>query len=92
MNEHARGSHLVVGGHWHTKGIAQQTFSGFGGESEVTTLISLGTFKPTDEYIRTYGFANRNPKELFGVTVKLDKDKRFVTPYYDTVEAHRQFM
>jgi predicted phosphodiesterase len=92
MNESARGSDVVFSGHWHTKGISQQAFQEFGGKSQVTTMIALGTYKATDEYIKTYGFSNRDPNSMYGVTVKLDAERHLVTPYYDTIEAHRQFV
>lgn len=91
MNEGARGSDLVFSGHWHTKGISQQAFTEFGGTSNVTTLLALGTYKATDEYIKTYGFSNRSPNDMYGMTVKLDGDRKQITPYFDTLEAHREF-
>lgn len=91
INEMAHGSDIVVSGHWHTKGISQQPFQGFGGESQIATMIALGTYKASDEYIRTYGFNNRDPKSMYGASVRLDKERHLVTPYYDTVEAHREF-
>lgn len=91
MNESARNSHIVVGGHWHTKGIQQQAFQVFGGESEVCTMIALGTYKATDEYIKTYGFNNRSSTDMYGVTVQLEAGKHQVVPYYDTLLAHEQY-
>lgn len=91
VNEMAWGSDIVVSGHWHTKGINQQPFRGFGGESMVTTMMALGTYKATDEYVRTYGMSNQDANSMYGASVILEDDRHLVTPYYDVVEAHRQF-
>lgn len=92
MNEVAHGSDIVVSGHWHTKGISQQPFQSFGGESQIATMIALGTYKASDEYTRTYGFGVRDTLSMYGVTVKLDKGSHTVTPYFDTVQAHKEFI
>lgn len=91
INEVAWGSDIVVSGHWHTKGISQQPFRGFGGESHVTTMMALGTYKATDEYVRTYGMSNQDANSMYGASVILEADRHLVTPYYDVIEAHREF-
>lgn len=91
MNESARGSHLVFGGHWHTKGIYQQAFQEFGGDSILSTMIALGAYKSSDEYIKTYGFSNRDPKSMYGAAVRFDKESENLQPYYDIVQAIREF-
>lgn len=91
MNEVAFGSDIVVSGHWHTKGINQQPFRGFGGESYVTTMIALGTYKATDEYVRTYGMSNQDANSMFGASVILEADRHLVLPHYDIMEAHQEF-
>jgi predicted phosphodiesterase len=92
INEVAHGSDIVVSGHWHTKGISQQPFQSFGGESQIATMIALGTYKASDEYTRTYGFGVRDPKSMYGATVRIERDFHTVTPYYDILEAHRRFI
>lgn len=91
INEGARGADIVVSGHWHDKGISQIPMMEFGGESRITTLIALGTYKATDEYIRTYGFSNRDPKSMYGVSILLSKDGKAVYPYFDILKAHGEF-
>lgn len=91
INESARGSDLVVSGHWHTKGISQQAFQSFGGESNIATMIALGTYKASDEYVRTYGMANQNPEQMYGASVFLNKGDKNITPYYDILFAHQNF-
>lgn len=91
MNEVAFGSDIVVSGHWHTKGISQQPFQSFGGESQIATMIALGTYKATDEYTRTYGFGVRDPKSMYGASTVIEKDGHIVTPYFDIVQAHKEF-
>lgn len=92
VNEGARGSDIVVSGHWHDKAIQQLPFKEFGGESRLTTLIALGTYKATDEYIRTYGFANRDPMSMYGASVILRDGKKVVMPFYDVLEAHEEYL
>lgn len=89
MNESARGSDLVVSGHWHTKGISQQAFQEFGGESQLTTMIALGTYKSTDEYVRIYGMSNQDSKQMYGASVFLHNGDKNITPYYDILQAHQ---
>lgn len=91
LNESARNSDIIVGGHWHTKGIQQIPVQSFGGGSTIVTLVALGSYKATDEYIKTYGFSNRDPNSMYGVTVRLDKNSHSILPYYDTIQAHKEF-
>lgn len=92
LNEYARGSDIVVSGHWHTKAIQQAPFTEFGGDGRVTTMIALGTYKATDEYIRTYGFANRDPMSMYGASIELGMDSKRVTTHYDVLQAHEDFL
>lgn len=88
----AWGSDIVVSGHWHEKGISQQPVYDYGGESFLSTLIALGTYKKNDGYTRNKGFSNRDPNSMYGATVRLDKDSHTVLPYYDTLKAHDDFV
>lgn len=87
INEGARGADIVVSGHWHDKGITQLPIKEFGGDSRVTTLIALGTYKSSDDYVRTYGFTNRDPKSMYGASVLLKKDGSVVASY-DILKAN----
>ena len=88
----AWGSDLVVSGHWHEKAIAQQTFEGFGGESQLTTMMALGTYKLRDGYTRNKAFAPRDSVSGFGASAILHKDRHHLEPHSDIVEAHRRFL
>jgi predicted phosphodiesterase len=88
----AWGSDIVVSGHWHEKSIAQQSFTSYGGESQVATMMALGTYKLEDGYIRNKAFSARDSQSAFGASAVLDKDRHIITPSWDIVEAHRQFI
>jgi|GEM_PF-2667766 len=88
----AWGSDLVVSGHWHRKGISQQTFEGFGGESQMTTMMGLGTYKLRDGHTRNKAFVPLDTISGFGASVTLHKDRHFLEPCSDIVEAHRRFL
>ena len=91
MNESARGSDIVVSGHWHEKALYQQAFQEFGGQSNLVTMAALGTYKSSDEYVRTYGMNCQDPQMMYGVAMRLDKDKKYVLPEYDILEAIKHF-
>lgn len=85
----AFGSDIVVSGHWHEKGIAQQPFYEFGGESRIATLIALGSYKRNDEYLRNNGFPTRDSRALYGASVLLSDTTHTLIPFYDIIEAHK---
>lgn len=88
----ASGSDVVVGGHYHTKGVTQQARSAFGNDSQLTTYIALGTYKASDEFTKTKGFSKRQPNAMYGASVALRAGKKQVKPYYDILEAHEDFI
>ena len=92
LGRDAEGSDIVVIGHNHRKGIVQQSVKEYGGENRVVTYIALGAYKSTDDYSKKLGFADNNTESMFGVSVVLEKDSKQVKPYYDIVEAHREFI
>lgn len=92
MDGGAEGSHAVIGGHYHTKGIAQQTVQGFSNSARKVVYMSLGTYKPSDEYTKTQGFPRRSPESMYGCSLVLRKDKWQMKPYYDILEAHDDFI
>lgn len=88
----AWGSDLVVSGHWHDKAIAQQPFTSYGGDTKVTSMVALGTYKLRDGYTRNKAFEPRNAESGYGVSVLFEKDRHVCHPQYDIVEAHRRFL
>lgn len=91
LNESARGSDVVFSGHWHQKAIVQQAFTEFGGDNYLATMVALGTYKASDEYVRTYGFENRTPQSMYGASLLFDDQTKTVLPFYDILQANDIF-
>lgn len=86
-----QGADIVVSGHTHQKAVTQQPQKMFGGHARVITYLSVGPYKRTDDYSQKLGFADQPSEALYGASVILSKDRKYVAPYYDILEAHRTF-
>lgn len=83
----AVGSDIIVSGHNHQKSYQQMAVDKFGGESQTVHMLALGAYKSTDSYGRKLGLNKLTPDNMYGSAVKLAKDKKEITAYYDILKA-----
>lgn len=88
----AVGSDIVVSGHNHQKGISTQAVQEFGGQARETIMIAIGPYKASDGYSRKLGYADQQLQQMYGCSVVLEKDTKLIRPYYDIIQAHRDFV
>ena len=84
-----QGADIYFSGHTHTKGHAEQAINVFGGSSRKTHFISIGPYKPSDEYARKLGFAQQSPANMYGCAIKLSADEKEVIYYDDILRANK---
>jgi len=83
----ANGSDIVVAGHTHKKGISEFSIDKFGGASQKAHVISLGAYKKIDEYGMKLGFSELTTDNMYGCAVKLAKDRKHITTFYDVLDG-----
>ncbi len=83
-----QGADIYFSAHTHQKGHSESAIKEFGGEARRTHFISIGAYKPTDEYARKIGFAQMNEKEMYGCAIKLLADSKEVVYYDDILKAN----
>lgn len=83
----ANGSDIVVAGHTHQKSTSIVPIQEFAGEHRKVHLLALGAYKTGDEYGRKLGFNALTPSNMYGSAVKLEKDRKHITTYYDVLEG-----
>ena len=82
------GSDIIVSGHTHKKGHSEQAFQEFGGAAHKVHYISLGPYKPEDDYSRKLGFAKQSPEQMYGCAIRISKDTKHVIYYDDILDAN----
>lgn len=83
-----QGADIYFSAHTHQKGHSEQAIKEFGGEARRTHFISLGAYKPTDEYLRKLGFAQMNEKEMYGSAIKLLANRKEIQYFDDIIKAN----
>jgi predicted phosphodiesterase len=86
------GADIIVSGHTHRKGLSTQSVRGFGREARQVVFANIGPYKSTDDYSQKKGFTDLAPEQMFGVSIRLSKDKKLVQPYYDILQANEEFI
>jgi hypothetical protein len=75
----------------HQKGISRQWVTEFPGVTRPVDMISVGSYKATDEYARKFGFAEQRPEEMFGCSLLLSDKVKDVTVVDDILKANKIF-
>jgi len=83
-----QGADIYFSAHTHQKGHSEQTAKKFGGEGQRTHYISVGAYKPTDEYMRKLGFGQLSPEEMYGSAIKLYSAVKGVRYFDDILQAN----
>jgi hypothetical protein len=83
-----QGADIYFGADTHVKGHAEQPIKEFGGEARRVSFISIGSYKPTDEFARKLGYGQMAPEEMYGCSVKLSSENKIVTYYDNILEAN----
>lgn len=83
-----QGADIYFSGHTHKKGQSGQPVQLFGGESRWTHFISLGPYKPTDEYARKIGYAQQDVESMYGCAVVLKSGYKEVLYFNDILKAN----
>jgi len=84
-----QGADVYFSAHNHIKGYAYQAVKEFGGNARKVHYISLGTYKPTDEWLMKKGFAQLNENEMYGSSIVLKNDIRDIRYYDNILEANK---
>lgn len=88
--ETAAGADVVVTAHTHRKGVIRQPVHEWDKDHEVT-FISLGAYKPTDEYARKKGYPPMGRDEMGGVSLIFHPDENQLDIYTDIERGVREF-
>lgn len=84
-----QGADIYFAGDSHKKGHSEQPIKEFGPDARWVHYISIGPYKPSDEYSRKLGYADQTPNEMYGSAVKLSGD-HFEIKYFDNIlEANK---
>ena len=81
---------IYVLAHTHRKGHSEQPMIEFGGEARMVNYISVGAYKATDDYARKKGFAEQDPKVMYGSSVMLESKMKRVTYCEDILDTSSQ--
>jgi hypothetical protein len=84
-----QGADIYIGFHTHKKAHLEQSVKLFGGEAKWVHLCAAGTYKTDDEYSRRNGWANQDPKEMFGFSFEFNGED--IVYHNDILKAHKNF-
>jgi hypothetical protein len=88
-SQEVQGADIYFNAHTHTKGHSEQSVNEFGGSSRKVHHISLGPYKPTDEFARKLGFAQQDANSMYGCAIELKSDSKDVIYYDDILKANK---
>ena len=88
----AWGSDIIVSAHNHKKSHSEKTVKGFGGEAVRVHEIALGPYKTQDEYSKKNGWSKQVASEMFGSSVILDPNEKYVRYYDDILRANNELL
>jgi hypothetical protein len=86
-SQEIQGADVYFNAHTHTKGHSEQTINEFGGVARKVHHISLGPYKPTDEFARKLGFPQQGAESMYGCSVLLKADSKEIIYYGDILKA-----
>lgn len=84
-----RGADVIVSGHNHQKGHAEDYSREWPGEPHLVHYLALGSYKPEDSWLNKKGFPPQRAKQMYGSAVRLDNRKKHILYYEDILEANR---
>lgn len=87
-SQEIQGADIYFNGHTHVKGHSEQTINEFGGVARRVHHISLGPYKPTDEFARKLGFAQQDSASMYGCSVHLRAETKEIIYYDDILKAN----
>jgi|SRR3990172_2584286 len=87
-SQEIQGADIYFNAHTHTKGHSEQTVNQFGGVARIVHHISLGPYKPTDEYARKIGYAQQDVESMYGCAVTLKSGGKEIIYHNDILKAN----
>jgi len=83
-----QGADVYINADSHKKGHSTQAIDMFGGESRVTHFVTIGPYKPSDEFARKLGFPQQSPESMYGSAIKLLAKSKEVLYFNDVLKAN----
>ena len=83
-----QGADIYYNAHTHIKGHSEQSINEFGGIARKVHYISLGPYKPTDEYSRKLGFVQQDSNSMYGCSILLKAKSKEIIYYDDILKAN----
>jgi len=87
-SQEVQGADIYFNAHTHSKGHSEQTVNEFGGVARKVHHISLGPYKPTDEFARKLGFPQQDAESMYGCSILLKADSKEAIYYGDILKAN----
>jgi hypothetical protein len=87
---HLQGADVYINAHTHQKQVSQEAVREFGKARKVTH-IATGPYKPSDVYGEREGYINQKPEEMYGVSFRVNADRKKVEVEEDIIEAHKKW-
>ena len=84
-----RGADIIVSGHNHQKGHAEDYTREWPGQPHLVHYLALGSYKPEDSWLNKKGFPPQRPSEMYGSATRLDNKTKGIIYFDDILEANK---